>query len=162
MENLKINDLLIEIMDILRKKLNIKNAVIRKLIDDELIMVASYGYEDNEIKEVRKLREDISGLCASKNITVVINDLEVYNDVYFKGINCAKSTISVPITLNGEVVGTFNAASIYKNNFDENKIEIIEKITNIFKNALRGYPDLKTAFLNNFIMKYGNRLYGNY
>jgi|GEM_PF-4731047 len=162
MRNIKINNLLIEIMEILSKKLNIKNAIIRKLINNELIMIGTYGYEENEITEVKNIREGISGLCAAKNITIVINDLEVYNNIYFKGINSLKSTISVPIIHNNEIIGTFNAASIYKNNFDKNKIEIIGKIINIFKNALIDYPDIEMIFLKNFIKKYGYNIYENY
>ncbi len=159
MEDKKINNLLNEIMNILKNELNVNTAIVRRLENDKLIKAGTYGYNKNEISEVKELREGISGLSACKNITIVVNDLEIYNNVYFKGINTVKSTVAVPILFNDKVIGTFNVASNLKNNFDRNKIEIIEKISNIFKNALVGFPDFGIIFLKNFIMKNSRKLY---
>lgn len=121
---------------ILLNSLNVSNALIRRRVDDKLILVSSLGYNDNEPEKIKKFREGVSGLSAFKNITIAVNDLDFYHKKYFKGFGNIKSTVSIPITVKDEVIGTINFASKSKYNFDKKKIEILTDFTNLYKDIL--------------------------
>jgi putative methionine-R-sulfoxide reductase with GAF domain len=124
------------ILEIFLKSLNIKNSVIRRREGGTLVLVSSIGYNSDEPEEIRDFRYGMSGLCAEKNITVAVNDLDLYHDKYFVGLDFIRSAVSIPLTVNNTVVGTINFASESKNNFDKKKIEILENFAEMYKNIL--------------------------
>ncbi|OHD21406.1 MAG: hypothetical protein A2086_10265 [Spirochaetes bacterium GWD1_27_9] len=125
-----------EIIKILETRYNIKNAIIRKLENDELITIAYTGYGYAEAHISIRVGEGVTGTCASERRTIVINDLDTYKGKYIKGISCAKSEICIPIKYSGEVIGTFNIESSEKNSFSPDKVDFLERITDNITTSL--------------------------
>ncbi len=116
------------IIDLLKKRLGITNAIIRQLEGDELKTLAFFGYNEKEANLKIFLGQGVSGLCAQENRTILIQDLEIYSGEYLAGINSAQSELCIPLVFRNSVIGTFNIESTEKNNFTIDKIELIHKL----------------------------------
>jgi len=125
-----------EMILILKVKYNIKNAIIRELINNSLITVASFGYGENEANLIISIGRGITGLCAKDNKIIVINDIENYTGEYIKGIENAKSELCIPLKKNGKVIGTFNIESSDKNNFNEDKVKSLESLSKMIASSI--------------------------
>lgn len=146
--NLKFN----EIMVILKEKLKIKNAIVRKLEEDQLITIGYLGYGEEEANIIIKIGKGVTGLTALKNQTIVINDLDNYKGEYIKGIDNAKSEICIPIRdSDNKVLGTLNIESEIVNNFTKEKVEFLEivasMITPVLKNRERDHKETSMNLL---------------
>ncbi|HOJ65023.1 MAG TPA: GAF domain-containing protein [Spirochaetota bacterium] len=127
-----------EILEILKEKLRIKNAILRKLENEELITVAYFGYGEEEANIIIKIGRGVTGLTALRNKTIVINDLDNYKGEYIKGISNAKSEVCIPIRdKDNKVIGTFNIESEIPNNFTKEKVDFLESIALMLSNVLK-------------------------
>ena len=116
------------IMDMLKNRMGINNAIIRKLEGEELKTVAYFGYDEKEANLQVFVGQGVTGRCAAEKKNIVVDDLESYDGNYIAGIKGAKSELCIPLTRFGKLIGTLNIESLEKNNFTPEKIRIAEKI----------------------------------
>lgn len=117
-----------DIMETLKCRMGITNAIIRRLEGDELKTVAYFGYNEKEACLRIFVGQGVSGRCAKEARTIIVNDLEQYDGQYISGIDGAKSELCVPLARAGTVVGTLNVESTSRDNFTHDKIDIAERI----------------------------------
>lgn len=136
MKKKMINETFNEIINIMKNKYNIKNAIIREILNDNLVSVSYYGFKKEEAEILIKIGSGITGRCAQENKIIIVNDLDSYKGGYIKGIDNAKSEICIPIRKNNIVIGTLNIESCEKNNFSPEFAKNLESIANILASAL--------------------------
>jgi two-component system, NtrC family, sensor kinase len=129
------------IMDMLKTRLGITNAIIRRLEGDELKTAGYFGYEKSEAQLRIFVGQGVTGRCAKENITIVINDLERYDGQYLAGISGARSELCIPIRRLGKLIGTLNVESVDKNNFTRDKIDVATGITEMLAHSLHDPTD---------------------
>jgi putative methionine-R-sulfoxide reductase with GAF domain len=117
-----------EILMMLKEKLCIDNAIIRRLEGEELKTVAYFGYRKEEAMLRIMIGEGVTGLCAQKKSPVVINDLSHYGGAYLAGIDNSKSEFCMPLMLGNGLIGTFNTESTARDNFTPERIELITRL----------------------------------
>lgn len=132
------HDAVNDIMDQLKSKLGISNAIVRRLEGDELKTVAYFGYGEEEANLRIFVGQGITGLCAKENRIVVINDLKSYSGQYLSGIDNARSEVCAPIVAGGRLVGTFNIESPYPGNFTQDKIDTIVRMAGMLATNVAG------------------------
>lgn len=120
-----------EMISLLKVRLGIQNAIIRRLEDDELKTIAYFGYGEKEASLRIFVGQGVTGLCAKEKKCVLINDLSKYQGEYLAGIDHARSELCVPLILGTRLVGTFNIESTVPNNFDEEKIRLIRQMADM-------------------------------
>ena len=138
----------IEIVSIIREKIGIKNAIIRELEGEKLITKGYFGYGFKEAHIEIAIGYGVTGLCALKKQTIVINDLSTYSGEYIKGIDNAKSEICVPIFQNNKFVGTLNIESEVLNNFTKDKVDFLENISSVVSGAFGESSSHKSATMS--------------
>ena len=119
------------IMILLKNRIGINNAIIRKLDGDELQTIGYYGYKNQEASIQIFLGEGVTGRCAVEKKVIVINNLDKYDGQYIAGIENAKSEVCIPLKSSGHIIGTFNIESTEKNNFSKDKVDIAVSLTEI-------------------------------
>ncbi|HPO49893.1 MAG TPA: GAF domain-containing protein [Spirochaetota bacterium] len=148
MEKKVFQEKFLELISIMKEKVGIKNAIIREL-DGALLITKGYfgyGFEAAHIKI--EVGYGVTGLCALKKETIVINDLSTYSGEYIKGIDDAKSEICLPIFKNNKLVGTLNIESESKNNFTNDKVEFLEYMSSVISGVFGEDNTNKSATMN--------------
>ncbi|MBI4977961.1 MAG: GAF domain-containing protein [Spirochaetes bacterium] len=125
-----------DIMGLLKDRLGINNAILRKLDGDELKTIAYFGYGENEAMMKIMVGQGVTGLCAKEKKNIVINDLEHYAGMYLSGIDGAKSELCIPLLLSGRLIGTLNIESIEKSNFSKEKIDLAVRIAQMLVHSV--------------------------
>lgn len=128
MEHEALHQDLNEILEMLRKKLCIDNAIIRRLEGEELKTVAYFGYGKEEALLRIMVGEGVTGHCAREKEPVIINDLSRYGGSYLAGIDNAQSEFCMPLLLGKRLVGTFNTESTAKDNFTPERVALISRL----------------------------------
>jgi putative methionine-R-sulfoxide reductase with GAF domain len=100
------------IMDMLKQRLVITNAIIRRLEGDELKTTGYFGYAESEARLQIFVGQGVTGRGAKDNQTIVINGLEAYDGQYLTGISGARSELCIPIRRLGKLIGTLNVESV--------------------------------------------------
>jgi putative methionine-R-sulfoxide reductase with GAF domain len=120
-----------EIIGMLENRLGVHNAILRKLVGDELKTIAYYGYGEQEAHLKIVVGQGVTGLCAKEKKVIVINDLSRYSGQYLAGIGDAKSELCLPLLISDRLVGTFNIESTMVDNFSNDKIELIKNMSDM-------------------------------
>ena len=118
-----------EIIELLKLRLGIRNAILRRLEGEELLTIAYYGYGEDEARLRIFVGQGVTGLCAREKKTIVINDLAHYSGQYLAGIDNARSELCIPLMLSERLIGTFNIESTDKDNFTPDKIDLITRMS---------------------------------
>jgi len=100
------------------------NAIIRLVDMDRGVLeaVASYGYDDEAVRQEIALGQGIMGRAALRGAPVLINDLHNETD-YVPGIKGAVCELAVPMLARDRVIGVFNVESPAIGAFTEDDIE---------------------------------------
>jgi putative methionine-R-sulfoxide reductase with GAF domain len=125
-----------QIIDLLKIRLGISNAILRKLEGEELKTVGYYGYDEKEATLKIVIGQGVTGLCAKEQRNIVINDLEHYAGQYLSGIDNAKSELCIPLMFSKRLLGTLNIESTEKDNFTQDKIALISRIAEMLVQSL--------------------------
>ena len=124
------------IMDQLRTRLGITNAIVRRLEGDELVTAGYFGYDEAEARLRIFIGQGVTGRCAAERRTVIIDDLAVYRGQYLAGISGARSELCVPLELGGRLVGTLNIESVERANFTPVRIALVARLANLLAHSI--------------------------
>ena len=131
-----------ELITFLSNRLNLKNAILRKLINGRLVTVSAFGYGQEETEIDILLGHGITGQTALIGESICINDLENYKGEYIPGITGAKSELCIPLINNrGMVIGTLNMESKVRHNFTENKIDLLEMMSKKYISSVEEWKE---------------------
>lgn len=118
-----------EMIEFISARLNLDNAILRRLNAGRLFTVAAFGYGEEECRLHIFLGQGVTGQCALLGETICINDLSTYQGEYLAGIREARSELCIPLIGDqGMVVGTLNLESTIPCNFTEEKRDLLEKM----------------------------------
>ena len=126
--NLRLDDLLVEVLRIIARAVGSERAVLLLLDEDgdELVARAAVGLENVELDEIRvPLGAGVAGRIAQENAPRLIPDLsqvEVHS-AYLR--ESSKSMAGVPLTLDDEVIGVLHVSSDDRDRFGEDDLGLL-------------------------------------
>ena len=119
-----LEDLLNRLLRIAREVFHFENAIVRLLDEDgeRLQAVASYGYDDEAIRQVVKVGQGVMGRAAQLREPVLVADIRQLPD-YVPGIPGARSELAVPLISREKLVGVLNVESPHPGAFSAEDVE---------------------------------------
>jgi phosphoserine phosphatase RsbU/P len=126
--NLRLDDLLAEVLRIIADAVGSERAVLLLLDDDREVLVAraAVGLVGVELDEIRvPLGKGVAGRIAQDNEPRLIGDL---SEVEVHSAYLRESSLSmagVPLTLDGEVIGVLHVSSAHRNRFGEDDLGLL-------------------------------------
>jgi phosphoserine phosphatase RsbU/P len=126
--NLRLDDLLAEVLRIIADAVGSERAVLLLLDDDREVLVAraAVGLVGVELDEIRvPLGKGVAGTIAQENEPRVVGDLsqvEVHS-AYLR--ESSLSMAGVPLTLDGEVIGVLHVSSAERDRFGEDDMGLL-------------------------------------
>ncbi len=122
--------------------LNLYNAAILEVVDDELVMVKSKGYSNPNFKIKINSKKGITPWVARNNLPYYSPDTRE-DSLYIEGVKGARCEYATPISIEDKIFGVLDVERKEPYSISEDDIKIIDLLANNLAVALKSWENQK-------------------